>query len=73
MAHFLPCTKKIISEETAETVMCEVYQHHGLPESIINDRGPQFVSKFWKHLFKMLKVICNLSFGYHPQTDGQAE
>ena len=68
LAHFLPCTK-----ETAEIVMREACRHHGLPDSIISDRGPQFVSKFWKHLFKMLKVTCNLSSGYHPQTDGQAE
>ena len=73
MAHFLPCTKEISSEETAEIVMRKVCQHHGLPDSIISDCGPQFVSVFWKHLFKMLKVTCNLSSGYHPQTDGQAE
>ena len=53
--------------------MREVCRHHGLPDSIISDRGPQFVSKFWKHLFKMLKVTCNLSSGYRPQTEGQAE
>ena len=53
--------------------MREVFWHHYLVDSIISDREPQFLSKFWKHLFKMLKVICNLSFGYHPQTDGQAK
>ena len=59
--------------EIAEIVMHEVCRHHGLPDSIIRYRGPQFVSKFWKHLFKMLKVTCNLSSCYHPQTNGQAE
>ena len=68
----MPCTKEITSEETVG-IMREVFRHHGLPDSIISDRGPQFVSKFWKHLFKMLKVTCNLSCGYHPQTNGQAE
>ena len=53
--------------------MREVFRHHGLPESIISDRGPQFISKFWKHLFKMLDITCNLSFDYHPQTEGQVE
>ena len=51
MAHFLPCTKEISSEETAIIVMREVCRHHDLPDSIISDHGPQFVSKFWKHLF----------------------
>ena len=73
MAHFLRCTKAITSEDTAEVVMREVFGHHGLPDSIINNRGPQFVSKFWKYLFKMLKVTCNLSSSYHPQTDRQVE
>ena len=71
--HFLPCTKEITSEETTEIVMCEVFRHHGHPDSITSDRRPQFVSKIWKHLFKMLKVTCNLSFDYHPQTNGQVE
>ena len=40
MAHFLPCSKEISSEEIAEIVMREVCRHHALPDSIINDRGP---------------------------------
>ena len=40
MTHFLPCTKEISSEETTEIVMREVCRHHGLPNSIISDRGP---------------------------------
>ena len=55
MAHFMPCTKEITSEETVG-IMREVFRRHGLPDSIIRDRGPQFVSKFWNHLFKMLNV-----------------
>ena len=39
MAHFLPFTKVITSEETAEVVMHEVFWHHGLPDSIISDWG----------------------------------
>ena len=39
MAHFLPCTKEISSEETAEIFMCEVCRHHALHDSIISDHG----------------------------------
>ena len=46
MAHSVPCTKEITSEETAGIVMCEIFQHHGFPDIIISDHGPQFVSKF---------------------------
>ena len=66
MAHFLPCTKEISSEETAETVMREVCRHHGLPDSIISGCGPQLISKFWKDLFKMLKFTCN---NLHPKSN----
>ena len=48
MAHFLPCVKNISRQETADIIMREVFQHHGLPDDIISDRGPQFISHFWK-------------------------
>ena len=70
MMDFLPCTKEITNGDTVGIVMREVLWHRGLPDNIISDGGPQFISKFWKHLFKMLKVTFNLSSGYHPQMDG---
>jgi transposase InsO family protein len=73
ITHFLPCTKGINSEGTTDLLMREVFQHHGLPNNIKSDRGPQFVSKFWRHLLSLLKVSCNLSSSYHPQTNGQTE
>jgi hypothetical protein len=73
MAHFIPCTKAINSEETAHIVMKEVFRHHGLPNDIISDRGPQFIAKFWQHLLQMLEISCKLSSSHHPQTDGQTE
>ena len=42
LAHFVPCTKEITSEETSGIVMREVFRHHGLPDGIIGDRGLQF-------------------------------
>ena len=53
--------------------MREVFRHYGILDTIINDRAPKLISKIWKHLFTMLKVTCNLSSGYHPQVEGQAE
>ncbi|KAL0200273.1 hypothetical protein M9458_003460, partial [Cirrhinus mrigala] len=50
-----------------------LFRHFGLPEEIVSDRGPQFISHVWKAFFKLLGVTVNLSSGYHPQTNGQTE
>ena len=73
MAHFLPCRKTFSSQETTNLVMREVFKHHGLPDEIISDHGPQFIAKFWTHLLEILRISRKLSSSYHPQTDGQTE
>jgi len=73
MAHFVPCKKSISGEETARLFLDNIYRYHGLPDDIISDRGPQFISKFWRSLFDILKVDIRLSSAFHPQTDGQTE
>ena len=46
---------------------------HGLPESIISDRGVQFVVGMIKELNNLLGIQTKLLTAYHPQTDGQTE
>ena len=46
---------------------------HGLPESIVSDRGGQFISEFWKALCERLGIKSALSTSFHPETDGQTE
>ena len=46
---------------------------HGLSHAITSDRGPQFVSDFWKRFCEILKMDRRLSTAYHPQTDGSTE
>jgi len=73
MAHFTPCKKTISSEETARLFFDTIYRYYGLLDDIVSDRGPQFVSKFWKSLFETLKVKINLSSAFHLQMDEQTE
>ncbi len=40
---------------------------------VISDRGPQFVSKFMKELYRLLEITPNALTTWHPQTDGQTE
>ena len=73
MAHFVPCKKTSSSEDTARLFFDIVYHYHGLPDDIVSDRGTQFVSKFRRSLFDILKVEIKLSSAFHIQTDGQTE
>jgi len=73
MRHFIPCRTTIEARGLAEMFLKEVIRLHGLPKTIISDRGPQFTAVFWKRLCERLGVDRRLSTAFHPQTDGQTE
>ncbi|TWW72584.1 hypothetical protein D4764_16G0010810 [Takifugu flavidus] len=73
MADFLPLPKLPSAKETAQLVIQHVFRLHGLPESVVSDRGPQFASVFWKEFCGHLGATASLSSGFHPQTNGQTE
>jgi hypothetical protein len=50
-----------------------VWREEGYPESIVSDRGPQFVSHFWLRLCQRIGTKPKLSTTAHPETDGQTE
>jgi hypothetical protein len=72
-AHFIPLPKLPSAKETALTVVDHVFRLHGLPMDVVSDRGPQFVSKFWREFCKLLGATVSLSSGFHPQSNGQTE
>lgn len=73
MAHFIPTTATVTSEGLAKLFFDKIFKHHGLPESIISDRGTTFNSRFSKELCSLLNIAQNISTAYHPETDGQTE
>jgi len=73
MVHFIPTTEKTLAEELARLFRDNVWKLHGLLESIISDRGPQFVAGLMRELNGMLGIESKLSTVFHPQTDRQTE
>ena len=69
MSHFVVTTEKTMVEELVRLFRDNVWKLHGLPESVILDRGPQFAAGLTKELNKMLGIETKLSMAYHPQTD----
>ncbi len=72
-AHFIPLPKLPSAKETALIVINHVFRLHGLPIDMVSDRGPQFVSRFWREICKLLGATVSLSSGFHPQSNGQTE
>jgi len=73
MAHFIATTEKTSVEGLAKLFRDHVWKLHGLPESIMSDRGVQFAAGMIKELNNLLGIQTKLSTAYHPQTDGQTE
>ena len=65
-AHFIPVKVTYNVEKLAKLCISEVVRLHGVPLSIISDRGTQFTSIFWKTLHAELGTRLDLSTAFHP-------
>jgi transposase InsO family protein len=72
-SHFILMRHPYTAKSVAELFVKEIVRLHGIPNSIVSDRDPLFVSHFWKELFKMQGTTLKMSSAYHPETDGQTE
>ena len=73
MTHFVATTEGTSTEGLARLLWDNVWKLHGLPESIVSDRGPQFAAELTRELNRILGIKTKLSTVFHPQTDGQME
>ena len=73
MAYFIATTEKTLVEGLAKLFWDQVWKLHGLPESIISDRGVQFAAGIIKELNNLLGIQTKLLMAYYPQTNGQTE
>ena len=73
MMHFVATMEGTSAECLARLLQNNVWKLHGLLESVVSDRGPQFVAELTKELNRMLGIKTKLLTVFHPQTDGQTE
>jgi len=73
IVYFIPTIEKTSAEGLARLFRDNVWKLHGLPKSIISDRGPQFAAGIIQKLNRILGIESKLSTVFHPQTDRQME
>jgi len=73
ITHFVATTEETSAEGLARLFRDNIWKLHGLPESMVLDRGPQFAAELTKELNRMLGIETRLSTVFHPQMDRQME
>ncbi|WVY97999.1 hypothetical protein V8G54_030150 [Vigna mungo] len=72
-AHFGLLPTQFMSFKVAQLFLDIVCKHHGFPYSLVSDRDPVFISKFWRELFRLCGAKLRMSTSFHPETDGQTK
>jgi len=73
MTHFMVTMEETTAEELARLFRDNMWKLHGLPESMVSDRRPQFAAELTRELNKILEIETRLLTVFYPQTDGQIE
>ena len=73
MSHYIPTSTDVNSKGIARLYFDHIFRLHGIPDSVISDRGTQFISEFTRALCALTETKQNLSTSFHLQTDGQTE
>src|SRR5215204_4846180 len=58
---------------TAQFIFEEIICRHGAPNTILSDRGRNFIAQTVEELCKRMNIHHQLSSPYHPQTNGLVE
>ena len=70
---FLPTNKTATSAEIARLYHDTVYPNYGIPDTVISDRRPQFMSSFTRDLYDKCGIEMKATTAYHLQSNREAE
>jgi transposase InsO family protein len=73
MVRIAPTTSDVTAEGTALLLLDNVWRHHGVPQTLITDRGSVFTSHLFAEFMRLMGTKHNKTTAYHPQSDGQTE
>ncbi|PKI61396.1 hypothetical protein CRG98_018204 [Punica granatum] len=71
--HFLLAKTTFGADQLAQLFIKEIVRLHGVPASIVSDRGFYFTSKYWNSFVTALGTKLNLTTAFHPESDRQSE
>jgi hypothetical protein len=71
--HFIPVHTTYTIKKYAEVYLDQILRLHGVPKTIISNRGAQFIAHFWEQLQSSLETKLIRSSVNNPQTNGQNE
>ena len=69
MTYFIATTEGTLVEGLARLFQDNMWKLHGLPESVVSDREPQFAVELTREFNRMLGIETRLSTAFHPQMD----
>jgi len=73
MTHFVATMEGVLVEELVRLFKDNVWKLHELPESVVSNRGLQFVANLMKELNKTLGIETRLLMVFHLQINRQME
>ena len=73
MTHFVATIEEMSVEGLARLFRDNIWKLHRLLESVVSNRGLQFVAEMTKELNRILGIETRLSMVFYLQTDGQME
>ncbi|XP_050207630.1 uncharacterized protein LOC126657050 [Mercurialis annua] len=72
-AHFIPIKISYTAAKLAYVYTDRIVSLHGVPMSIVSDRGSVIKSRFWGCLQEAMGTRLDFSTAFHLQKDGQSE